>query len=95
MVASTQRRLHATVRGRVQGVFFRAWTQEIAVELGLRGWVRNTPEGNVELVAEGPAKQLEELVRRCHRGPPAAQVTEVETVWEDSRSDMKGFQIRN
>jgi acylphosphatase len=94
MALSPQRRLRAIVRGRVQGVFFRAWTQEVAMELGLSGWVRNTPDGAVEIVAEGPLPQLEDLVERCHQGPLAAKVTRVEVQWEDVRSDLNGFQVR-
>ena len=53
MQAEVNRRIHLWVSGRVQGVFFRATTREVAVALGLRGWVRNLPDGRVEVVAEG------------------------------------------
>lgn len=70
------RRIH--VRGRVQGVWFRAWTVEQANDLGLDGWVRNRQDGSVELVAAGPADRVEQLIARCRRGSPASQVASVD-----------------
>jgi acylphosphatase len=69
------RRIH--VKGKVQGVFFRAWTVEQATGLGLDGWVRNRHDGSVEAVAAGPADKVEELIARCRRGSPASQVEAV------------------
>ena len=66
------------VHGRVQGVFYRAWTVEQARALGLAGWVRNRRDGTVEILAGGESEALDELVRRCRRGPPAAQVDRIE-----------------
>lgn len=65
---------HYLVAGSVQGVFFRATAQETARALGLRGWVRNTDDGGVELVACGDEAKLGELERWLHRGPPRARV---------------------
>lgn len=65
------------VKGKVQGVFFRAWTIEQANELGLDGWVRNRHDGSVEAVAVGPAGKVEELIARCHRGSPPSRVDAV------------------
>ncbi len=65
------------VSGHVQGVFFRATTQEIAIALGLRGWVRNGDDGGVELVACGDEAALGELERWLRHGPPRARVTAV------------------
>lgn len=85
--------LNITVRGRVQGVSFRASTAEQAECLGLQGWVCNQPDGSVYLEAEGEADALEELLDWLHQGPPAAEVTQV-----DSESGMvagfTGFHIR-
>lgn len=67
--------LHIT--GRVQGVFFRAETQERAQSLGLTGWVRNTKQGGVEIHAEGDSTALRALEEWCHHGPPSAQVESV------------------
>jgi acylphosphatase len=70
----TTRRLSARVRGRVQGVGFRATTVSVARRLGLAGWVRNLVDGDVELEAEGPPEAIEQLLTFLHRGPPGARV---------------------
>ena len=87
------KRLHATISGRVQGVWFRASAVDQARELGLVGWVRNLPDGRVELVAEGPQADLEALEKWCHRGPPLAQVREVLAQWLDAEGQFLGFRI--
>ena len=69
---------HAIVRGRVQGVGFRVFVYEEAVRLGLRGWVRNRPDGTVEVVATGDAPGLDRLIERIRRGPPASRVDSVD-----------------
>lgn len=73
---------HVLVSGRVQGVFFRASAEEVARSGGLAGWVRNLADGRVEAVFEGPRGAVEEAIRWCHEGPPAAQVSDVEVRWE-------------
>lgn len=65
------------IEGRVQGVWFRAWTQEEAVRRGLRGWVRNRLDGTVEAVFVGPEAVVDAMIVACHEGPPAALVTDV------------------
>lgn len=70
--------VHALIRGRVQGVFYRASTRERADELGVFGWVRNLPDGRVEGHFEGPVDAVDALVRWCHDGPPAARVDGVD-----------------
>jgi acylphosphatase len=67
-------RLHARISGRVQGVGFRWFVREEARRLGLAGWVRNLPTGEVELVAEGPTSALDSFARTIGRGPPGARV---------------------
>ena len=74
------RRMRAVVRGRVQGVGYRAATAAEATRLGLVGWVRNRPDGQVELEAEGPPATVAALLTWCARGPALAQVTGVDTV---------------
>ena len=67
-------RLHARISGRVQGVGFRWFVREEARRLGLAGWVKNLPNGDLELVAEGPTETLEGFARTIGKGPPGARV---------------------
>ncbi len=91
----SQNQLRAIVRGRVQGVNFRWYTRERAVELGLTGWVRNLWDGrSVELVAQGRTESLQELVRFLHRGPPSARVDEVEVDWQQASGEFDRFEVR-
>jgi acylphosphatase len=85
--------VRAVIRGRVQGVCYRAWTQQTACSLGLKGWVCNRPDGSVELQAQGAAEPLRELLRLCRQGPPAAQVEAVEETWLEGESDFSDFSI--
>lgn len=85
--------LYAKITGRVQGVFFRAETAERARSLGLTGWVRNTPDGWVELVVQGKRKQLEEFLEWCKKGPPRAEVKSIEIKWQESKEGFKEFEI--
>ena len=86
--------VHVFVEGRVQGVFYRHSTVEAARALGLCGWVRNLPDGRVELEASGNKAKLEELVRWCRTGPPHASVTNVDAKWHDADSHDGGFHVR-
>lgn len=83
----------ARIHGRVQGVWFRAWTEREAERLGLRGWVRNRRNGTVEALFAGPAEAVAEMLRLCHEGPPQARVTGVETV-ETGEAAPSGFEQR-
>lgn len=74
--------VHVRIEGRVQGVGFRAFVEMHAEELGLAGWVRNRRDGSVEAVFQGSAEAVEEMLRLCREGPPAARVTGVETIGE-------------
>lgn len=87
-------RAHILISGRVQGVFFRSTMKEVADELGLKGWVRNLPDGRVEAVVEGPKDKVEELIRWCRRGPPLARVKEVAVRWQEYKGEFKDFRIR-
>lgn len=88
------KRIRAVIKGRVQGVFFRAYTQEEAQRLGLVGWVRNRSDGDVETVAEGEEEQVEQLISWLHQGPPAARVSGVEISSEEPQRDLRSFAIR-
>ncbi|MCC6557486.1 MAG: acylphosphatase [Polyangiaceae bacterium] len=81
------------VRGRVQGVFFRASAQREAKRLGLTGWVRNRSDGSVEILAEGEEDQLKELIAWGHRGPSAARVERVDVRWRSFSGDYFDFRI--
>ena len=80
--------------GRVQGVFFRAWAQEQARELGVNGWVRNADDGSVEAHLEGDEGAVEALVQRLHEGPPSARVDSVD-VQEAQPQRCTGFDVHN
>ena len=85
--------LHAYVSGQVQGVWFRAWTKEQAQSLGISGWVRNLPDGRVEVEAQGPDDALDELEKRLHQGSPSSRVEQVEARRVDRSEDYTGFEI--
>jgi len=87
-------RLHATVSGRVQGVFFRAFVERQAAVLGLAGYVRNLPDGGVEVVAEGERLNLEKLLEYLRVGPPRARVERVDTHWQAYSGAFKNFRVR-
>ena len=87
-------RLHAIVHGRVQGVFFRDSTRSEAQRLGLSGWVRNNPDGTVEVEAVGARPALEELHDWLGLGPPAARVDRVDADWGEAEgSGTGGFRV--
>ena len=86
-------RAHVLISGKVQGVFFRASTQDEALRLGLKGWVRNLPDGRVEAVFEGDKKAIEEIIKWCHEGPPWAKVKEVKVEWQPYRGEFERFSI--
>jgi len=70
--------INVRIRGRVQGVWYRGWTEEQAASRGLRGWVRNRRDGSVEALFCGPPALVEEMIESCWTGPPAARVEAVE-----------------
>lgn len=93
MQANPQRRAHLVVRGRVQGVFFRVSTRDVAHQLGLTGWVRNLPSGNVEVLCEGGADAVNSFVEWCREGPEVARVRDVEITDEDPTGEFSDFRI--
>jgi len=88
-------RLHATVEGRVQGVSFRYFVQEQALELGINGWVRNRWNGSVEVTVEGPRDKLEGLLQVLRVGPPMARVTNVDFEWLPPSGEFKNFWVKS
>ena len=90
---SGKKRVHVIVEGRVQGVFFRAYTSDEAKKLGLAGWVRNRPEGTVEAVVEGDAGAVDTMLRWFYKGSPGSKVTEVHVSEEPPVGDSTTFEI--
>jgi len=86
-------RARVQVRGRVQGVFFRAEARARAESLGVAGWIRNLPDGRVEAVFEGEDEHVESMVEWCRRGPAGAKVEEVD-VERQERVGETGFRVR-
>lgn len=87
-------RVHVFIEGRVQGVFYRAFTRNVAVKLGLNGWVRNLYDGRVEAVLEGDRTLIEQALLECRKGPPGSYVTDVDVSWEKYSGDLRGFEVR-
>ena len=85
--------VHLIVRGRVQGVCFRASTREKGFELGLAGWVKNCSDSSVEIHAEGNTSDLENFIAWCKHGPDTASVTSLDIDWVKPES-MTTFDIR-
>ena len=85
-------RIHVWIRGRVQGVFFRAEARARAESLGLAGWIRNAMDGSVEAVFEGDDARVRSMVEWCRRGPSGARVDEVEAETEEP-TGVTGFRV--
>ncbi|MGZ8997455.1 MAG: acylphosphatase [Allosphingosinicella sp.] len=81
------------IKGRVQGVFYRAWSAEQAGGLGLAGWVRNRRDGRVEMLVHGERAAVAEMIERCRRGPETARVDDIE-VEEADEAAPSGFETR-
>jgi acylphosphatase len=84
---------HVSVTGRVQGVFFRAWSKRQADELRVTGWVRNCPDGRVDLHIEGDQSAVDQLIERLYRGPPSARVEDIH-LWDVELFDYEDFEVR-
>ncbi|HET9811148.1 MAG TPA: acylphosphatase [Sphingomicrobium sp.] len=91
-MADIARRVRVT--GRVQGVFFRAWAEQQARELGVNGWVRNAPDGSVEAHLEGDEAPVNAVIERLHQGPPSATVEDVQ-VSETVEENFNRFEVRH
>lgn len=87
-------RAHLLVDGRVQGVFYRSFTQHVADRLGLDGWVKNLFDGRVEAVFEGKRPLIEQAIDECRKGPPSSYVSDIHIIWEDYTGSFHGFEIR-
>ncbi len=89
-----QARAHLIIKGIVQGVFFRAFTRDVANRLGLKGWVKNLPGGSVETVFEGDKEEIEQAIKQCSLGPPGSRVDDVEVEWREYQGDLRDFQVK-
>jgi acylphosphatase len=90
---SNTKAVHAMISGRVQGVWYRAWTVEQATSRGLTGWVRNRSDGAVEAVFAGPSDKVDDMVKACREGPPRARVAGV-AITPASDPGLKEFEQR-
>ncbi len=88
-----ERIVRVRIRGKVQGVWYRAWTQEEARELGIDGWVRNRRDGTVEAVFAGRDQDVEKLLSLCRSGPPLASVDGID-VAPEQEYPPRGFEQR-
>ena len=86
-------RAHAIISGRVQGVFYRMETQSAAHRIGVKGWVRNLPDGTVEGVFEGEKRKVEDVLAWCKKGPPNSRVDEVAVDWQKYTGEFSDFRV--
>jgi acylphosphatase len=84
--------IHLTIKGKVQGVFFRASAKDKADEIGVRGWVKNTDDGNVEAMVNGNKEQLQKFIEWCKTGPPRAVVTDIAITYKEEEI-FDGFRV--
>ena len=84
-------RARVIIEGRVQGVFFRHHTQEMAFRLGIKGWVKNRRDGSVEAVFEGDRERVDPIIRWCDQGPSEAIVKNVSVTWESYTGEFDDF----
>jgi len=87
-------RAHVWIEGFVQGVFFRSYTRDRAMGWGVKGWVKNCPDGRVETVFEGDKQAVERIIQWCHRGPDEAEVKDVQVEWEEYSGEFDTFSVR-
>ena len=87
-------RVRLFISGVVQGVSYRASTQEQARPRGIVGWVKNLEDGRVEALAQGSKDRVTELIDWCRKGPPAAKVDKVDVSWEDVGDEFRAFDVR-
>ena len=92
MAEAANKTVTVKIEGRVQGVYYRAWTEQTARVLGLDGSVRNASDGSVEAVFSGAADKVDEMLRLCADGPPDARVTKM-TVTKEGGSVSSGFRV--
>ncbi len=88
------RSVHLIIHGRVQGVWYRAWTVETATKFSLTGWVRNRKDGTVEAVLSGEEAVVDQMITACYQGPPAARIDNIEMLEFEKAEEFPDFQSR-
>jgi acylphosphatase len=86
------RTVHLIIKGKVQGVYYRASAEDVAREVGVTGWVKNMPDGNVEVIVSGSEERVEKFIEWCRKGPKNAEVTEV-IVNDSKEKPLTDFRI--
>ncbi len=94
MSGRENQRLHAIIKGMVQGVGFRYFVLEVTAGKEITGWVRNTIDGHVEVMAEGSQEVLENLLENLKKGPPSAEVIKVKIKWSLATYEFNGFTVK-
>ncbi|MEM4246799.1 MAG: acylphosphatase [Candidatus Woesearchaeota archaeon] len=87
-------RIHAIIKGKVQGVFFRAFVKKLAGSIGATGWVKNNPDGTVEVVAEAEKALLQKLLDKCKQGNAWSKVEVINAKWKKPTGEFREFEIR-
>lgn len=85
--------IKVNIQGRVQGVFFRVYTQKAAIKFGLNGYVKNMPDGSVEAVIQGPEEKVDQMIEWCWKGSPMSAVTNVAVLPADHEQSYTDFDI--
>ena len=85
--------VHLVIKGKVQGVYYRASAKEKANELGIKGWIKNIPGGHVEVMASGSKEQLEKFIEWCRQGPKYAHVSDM-IVTKGEQENFNDFSIK-
>lgn len=88
------KRVKITISGDVQGIFFRAFIKDRAIELGLTGYVRNTPDKKIEVIVEGHELKINKLIEQCREGPSGAKVVNVSTTTLPYTGEYKQFKVK-
>lgn len=88
------KKVHLIISGEVQEVLYRSNSVEKAQILGLKGWVKNTSGGKVEIIAEGEKENLEKFIEWCRKGPSFAKVSGVKIDWEESTGEFSSFEVK-
>lgn len=88
------KRAHINIYGDVIGVGFRAWTQKLALDKDLTGYVRNVDHNTVEAVFEGQEEKVKQMVKECSKGPEVSWVKSVDVKWENPTGEFEGFEVR-